>query len=187
MLWRALKETNAMKKIILILVSILLLAPAVYAHCPLCTGAVGAAAIGAKYYGLDESIIGIFIGAFSISTGLWIGRKIKKEYIRFQLPLIVILSFLLTVIPLLAVSKEPVYLPVLIAGASGSLLNKVYWVNKILLGSIIGTFITLFGYWLHLFIKRINGKVLFPFQGITLTIFLLAISSMGVYFFTRYR
>ena len=119
-----------MKKFILILVLALTsLMPSVYAHCPLCTAAVGAAAISAKYYGLDLSIIGLLIGAFGISTGLWIGLKIKKEYFKFQLTIIVVASFLLTVIPLLAISDDTIYLPVLLAGKSGSILNKVYFVE----------------------------------------------------------
>ena len=131
------------------------------------------------------TFIGIFIGAFAVSTGLWISRKIKKEYTKFQPHIIVALSFLLTVIPLYSIGKESIYLPVLIAGASGSVINKVYWINKILLGSLIGSLIALLGFWVHMFIKKINGKVLFPFQGIALTLFLLFIGSIGIYFLTR--
>ena len=69
-----------MKKIFIILMFLLIIPQLVYAHCPLCTGAVGAAAVTANYYGLDNSIIGIFIGAFAISTGLWFGLKVKKKY-----------------------------------------------------------------------------------------------------------
>ncbi|MBI4020417.1 MAG: hypothetical protein HY367_03730, partial [Candidatus Aenigmarchaeota archaeon] len=111
--------------------ALLLLAPSVHAHCPLCTAGVGAAAVTAKYYGLGENVIGLFIGAFAISTGLWVGRKIRKQYVRFQLPLIVLASFLLTVIPLMPVSTETAYVPLLFAGPAGSLLNRVYWANKI--------------------------------------------------------
>ena len=43
----------------------------VSAHCPLCTGAVVAGAVGAKYLGLDVTILGIFVGAFAISLGFF--------------------------------------------------------------------------------------------------------------------
>ena len=171
-----------MKKFILILVLALTsLMPSVYAHCPLCTAAVGAAAISAKYYGLDLSIIGLLIGAFGISTGLWIGLKIKKEYFKFQFFVIVLLSFLLTVIPLLAISDDAIYLPVLLAGKSGSILNKVYFVDKMLFGSIVGAIVTFFAYYLHTIIKKINGKVLFPFQGIGFTLASLLITGILLY------
>src|SRR3989344_6151701 len=92
------------KKILVALIAFFMLsaaAPIAYAHCPLCTAAVGAAAVSAKYYGMDISIIGLMIGAFGISTGLWFGLKLKKQFFKFQLPVIVLLSFLLTVLPLL--------------------------------------------------------------------------------------
>src|SRR3989338_7507256 len=121
-----------LKKIVRVFIVLFLMAsaaPIAYAHCPLCTAAVGAAAVSAKYYGMDMSIIGLMIGAFGISTGLWIGLKVKKQFFMLQLPVIVILSFLLTVIPLLALNEDYVYFPLLLFGSAGTLLNKVYWVN----------------------------------------------------------
>lgn len=172
----------AVKKYFLIFAVLLInLIPSVHAHCPICTVAVGAAAISAKYYGLDTSIIGLLIGAFGISTGLWIGLKAKK-YFRFQLPLIVLASFLLTLVPLLYIDKSPVYLPLLLLGQPGSLLNRVYWLNKILFGGIIGGLITLAAFYIHTHIKKVNGRVLFPFQGIVITLIFLIISSLGLYF-----
>lgn len=164
------------------LVILAAIAPSVSAHCPLCTAAVGAAAVSAKYYGLDISIIGLLIGAFAISTGLWAGLKIEKEFFKFQFPIIVLVSFLLTVFPLLYISNDTVYFPLLLVGKAGSILNKVYWVNKVLLGSIIGALVTLSAYYSHIYIKKINGKVLFPFQGVALTLAFLFASGLSMYF-----
>lgn len=169
------------KKFALFPLALLLSIPSVHAHCPLCTAAVGAAAVSAKYYGMDLSIIGIFIGAFGVSTGLWIGLKIKN-YFKFQLPLIVLSSFLLTALPLLYISNEQIYLPILWLGPAGTLFNKVYWINKILFGSIIGAVASVFAYLLHIHVKKIRGKVLFPFQGIIFTILSLGITSLIIYF-----
>lgn len=152
------------------------------AHCPLCTGALGAGAAAAKYYGLDESIIGVLIGAFGVSIGLWIARSIKKEYFRFQSAAIVLLSFILTLLPLLGISKESIYLPIFITGGPGTILNKVYWINKTLFGGIIGGIATIFAFWLHIYIKKINGKVLFPYQGIAFSVAILLLVSTSLYF-----
>ncbi|MBI3033661.1 hypothetical protein HYY72_00695 [Candidatus Woesearchaeota archaeon] len=162
----------------------LLALPAVHAHCPLCTAAVGTAAVTANYLGLDPSIIGIFIGAFGISTGLWIGLKLKR-FIPMQAPLIVIGSFALTVLPLLALIPETAYIPVLVAGSPGSTLNRVYWMNKLLLGSIIGGVASLLGFWIHTRIKSIRGKVLFPFQGVAITVAILLSASLAMYLIMR--
>ena len=156
--------------------------PSVHAHCPLCTAAVGAAAISAKYYGLDTSIIGLLLGAFGISTGLWIGLKINKRYFKFQLPTIVAASFFLTIIPLLYISNDAIYFPLLFFGPSGSVLNKVYWIDKLFFGSGIGGLATLFAYLTHIYVKKQNGGVLFQFQGIVITLFFLVVSSLILYF-----
>jgi len=114
------------KKLLALLPSLFFLKE-VSAHCPLCTGAVVAGAIGAKYLGLDITILGIFVGAFAISLGLWISRKIKN-YFKYQSTLILTSSFFLTIAPSLAFIKDMTYI---------SLLSKVFFVNKLLIGSII--------------------------------------------------
>ena len=50
-----------------------------------------------------------------------------------------------------------------------------------LLGSIIGGLVTLFAYYSHIHIKKITGKVLFPFQGIALTLAFLFVSGLSMY------
>ena len=173
-----------MRKWLLAPLAFLFSLPSAMAHCPLCTAAVGAAALSAKYFGVDTSIIGLLIGAFAISTGIWIALKIKR-YFKFQAAVIVLASFLLTVVPLRAIGTDSLYMPVLWFGAAGSMFNKVYWVDKLLLGSVIGGFITLFSYWLHLHIKKVHGKVLVPFQGVLLTLALLTLSSTVIFFYFR--
>ncbi|MBI2661045.1 hypothetical protein HYX09_02120 [Candidatus Woesearchaeota archaeon] len=155
------------------------------AHCPLCTGAVGAAAIGAKYLGVDVSIIGVFIGAFAVSTGLWFARWVQGRFqkgIPFQASIIIFASFVLTVVPLMSIEPEPLYFPMLFTGAAGTALNRIYWPNKILFGSILGGMATMLAYWIHLKIKKARGRVLFPFQGIAITIVVLALTSFMLYF-----
>src|SRR3989344_5509444 len=123
------------KKLLALLPSLFFLKE-VSAHCPLCTGAVVAGAVGANYLGLDITILGIFVGAFAISLGLWVNKKLKI-YFKYQNILIVLLSFLLTVIPSLAFIKDMTYI---------SFFNNVYFINKLLLGSIIGSLASLFAY-----------------------------------------
>jgi hypothetical protein len=147
----------------------------VYAHCPLCTAAVGVAAGTASYYGMDVSIIGIFIGAFAISTGLWVALKTKKEYVRFQKHLIVGSSFLLTVIPMIGVLPLTMQLP----------FFPDTYVNKMIFGAIFGAIASFLALYAHNYIKKIKGKALFPFQGIAITILFLVINSIIFYFWLR--
>ncbi len=156
----------------------------VYAHCPLCAGAVGMVAASAKYYGLDASIVGLFGGAFGIATGLMFAQKMKREYLRFQFPAIVLASFILTVIPLLLIKSEDVVLPLRLFGETGSMFNKIYWMDKLVFGALISLPVSILAFWLHNYVKKANGRVLFPYQGIVFTLVLLSITGLGLYLVT---
>ena len=156
------------KKLALLLTPLLFLPKLVHAHCPLCTGAVVAGAVGAEYLGLDTAIVGIFAGAFAISTALWINKSIKR-YFKLQTFILLVLSFALTVVPA-SWAVTSAYIPF-------SLFNHNYLVDHFMFGSIIGAILTVTGYYLHLYIKKINNGVLFPFQGIVLTLAILIIAA----------
>lgn len=156
----------------------------VHAHCPLCAGAVGMVAASAKYYGLDASIVGLFGGAFAVSTGVFFAQKVKKQYIRLQFPAIVLASFILTVIPLLLIKSEDMVLPLRLFGETGSVLNRVYWMDKLVFGALIALPVTLLAFWLHDYTKKVRGRVLFPYQGIVFTLAVLSIAGLGLYLAT---
>ncbi|MBI4438718.1 hypothetical protein HY640_02195 [Candidatus Woesearchaeota archaeon] len=158
-----------MKKAVAAITALLLSITPAHAHCPLCTVGVGAAAVTARYFGVNAAVLGVFIGAFGVSTGLWMALKAKK-LIPFQTPVIVALSFLLTVIPLMGIMPETIYTPLLVAGEPGTALNKVYWLNTMMLGAVIGAAVSTAAYILHISIKKAKGKVLFPYQGVALTL-----------------
>src|SRR3989344_954119 len=150
-----------------------------YAHCPLCTVGAAAAAGGAAWLGVSKIVIGVFIGAFAVSIGLWVSNLIKKQYIPFQKPSIILFSFLTTVFPLLGLEVMRSNYPLLVSffGDYGSLLNRTYILNLFLIGSILGGFIVSITPWLSKKITIVrNGKML-PYQGIMLTFLLLIISS----------
>src|SRR3989338_7571641 len=95
-----------MKKLFVYILAVMIVLPLtlplVLAHCPLCTGAAVAGVGVARFYGVDDGIVGLFLGAFIVSTGLWVDRwlKKKKKSYPFQAFILVLLSFLLLVIPL---------------------------------------------------------------------------------------
>ncbi len=156
--------------------------PVVMAHCPLCTAAVGSAAVAARYFGVDASVIGVMVGGFAVSTGLWLGLKLKKWYF---VALAVAASFALTVIPVMALVPDDFYFPLLVSGEPGSVLQRVYWLNKLLVGSFAGGIGALAAYAAHIRIKASRGKVLFPFQGTALTFASMLAVAGVVYLFTR--
>ncbi len=145
------------------------------AHCPLCTMGVAAAAGGAAYLGIDKAIIALFVGAFAVSTGWWVGKKIKKKFIPFQLAAIVVLSFLLTVVPLLPLLERIYPLYISWAGDYGSLLNRTYVLNLSWFTSALGGFIVGMAPGLSRKVSAWRDGKLIPFQGVLLTISLLLI------------
>src|SRR3989338_5903211 len=50
-----------------------------FAHCPVCTAAAVGAVAASRYYGVNDSIVGVFIGALALSTGLWANNAMKKR------------------------------------------------------------------------------------------------------------
>lgn len=166
-------------KKLLILPLFFILMESAYAHCPLCTAGAAAAAGGAAWLGVSKIVIGIFIGAFAISIGWWVSNLIKKQYIPFQKPIIILFSFVSTLFPLLSLEIMRSNYPLLISlsGDYGSLLNRTYILNLFFIGSVIGGFIVSITPWMSSRITAIrNGKML-PYQGIILTFALLIVFS----------
>ena len=153
-----------MKKSLIIITIIMLIAliPEVHAHCPLCTGAAVAGIEVARVTGLDDSIVGLLLGAFIVSTALWFNKWLKKKInFPFQELLILAVSFLMLVIPLYyagiitnfdMVKSMPDYHSMFGLGVLG--------IDKLLLGTIIGTIMTWFVFTLSDSIKKERGRVL---------------------------
>ncbi|MBI4454145.1 hypothetical protein HY636_05875 [Candidatus Woesearchaeota archaeon] len=163
----------------------------VSAHCPLCTVGAAFAAGGAAYLGVSRAVIGVFIGAFAVSTGLWFARIIKKKYLE-QKPMyvsatltvvLVLGSYLSTILPLIPLLKDVKPLMVSVMGGYGSLLNRTYMVDYYLITSIIGAIIVLSAPWISAKISALRLGRHLPYQGIVLTFVLLIITGFIFQFF----
>ena len=161
----------------LFLLPFLLLIPKlVHAHCPLCSAAIGGAAVAASYYGIDPSVIGLFVGGFALSTGVWVANWIKKQYIPHQKKLIVLSSLALTIIPVVPIVPDAFYAPIRMFD-----FVKVLWLNKILVGSVLGVLISGATFAIGNKIKQIRGKSLFPYQGVILPLLMLVLTGALLY------
>lgn len=147
----------------------------VHAHCPLCTAGAAVAAGGALWLGISKIVVALFIGAFAVSMGWWIGNKIKKQYVPYQKHFLVLISFLLTVIPILPIVKDifPIYIS--LAGGYGSLLNRTYIIDKALLASLLGGAVIYISPWVSSKITGLRNGKFIPFQGIIITFIILFI------------
>ncbi len=162
----------------IILLTLILLAKTVSAHCPLCTIGAGAAAAGAVWLGVSKIVIGLLIGAFAMSMGMWFARIPKKQFIPFQKTLIISILFFTTVLPLLPIFSAvgPLYFSFI--GDYG----KTYAVNYSLASSFLGATITFISPSLNQKIKEKRSGKGIMFQGILLTFLLLAIAALIIQF-----
>lgn len=151
------------------------------AHCPLCTVGAGAAAAGAAYLGVAKPVLGLFIGAFAVSTGWWMSKKVPKNYIPQQRNVIIVSSFLLTIIPILPIigKQEALYLGLM--GSYGTLLNNTYMYNMSLITSIVGGLIVTFSPQISSKITELRGEHI-NYQGIIVTFSILLLLGLGIQF-----
>ncbi len=179
-----------MKKINILMIAVFSITAIglVSAHCPLCTGAAVAGVGAARYFGVDDSIVGLMLGAFIISMALWFNKWLIKKKIKipFQETLLVIVSFLLIVIPFYTAGIITNFDMVKSMPEHHSILGMgIYGVDKLLFGIIIGCAAVWGGFSLSDKIKRKRGKVLWPYQGISFMLITLSILSLIFWLITK--
>lgn len=167
------------KRVIAIFGAIFLVAlpKAALAHCPLCTAGAGIAAVAAIYLGVNPPTVGLFIGAFAVALGLWVGRLIKRSFFPHQSKAIAAFSWVTTVIPLARLIPDYSSLYLTLGGDYGSLLNRTYVFNRFTMGSVLGGLLVLLAPTLSRALTRVRGKI-FPFQGVVMTIATLVVAAV---------
>lgn len=165
--------------------SIIYLLPAIHflffasvaqAVCPVCTVAVGAGVGLTRYLGIEDTITGVWIGGLIMSLGLWTIDWFDKKNWRFKgrKTLMVIVYYLLVIAPLYYV------------GIMGSPFNKLCGIDKLLLGSLVGSVGFAIGAVIHFKMKeKNNNQVYFPFQKVVFSITPLVILSIVFYIISK--
>ncbi len=147
-----------------------------FAACPVCTLAVGGALVLLERFGVDNTISGLWIGGFLLSSSLWAINWIRKKKYEFKgfVPLVLIFFYGSLILPLYAKN---------IIGAS----DRLFWgVDKTLVGIGLGSIFFYFGHIGYLEIKKRNGgKPWFPFQKVLMPIAPLVVLSAIFYFITE--
>lgn len=134
-----------------------------FAFCPLCVVATGIGVEIFRWLGVDDIIVGIWVGAFVFSLAILLGKFVKRKINRKIPSLPIILIFLIF-------SLFFFYF-----GGFFSVKNEMWGIPKVLLGMIIGGILLVITPHLHKFI---------PYRKIIITLFLLVISSFIFYLLT---
>jgi hypothetical protein len=164
-------------KIFYFLISAIFLAGAgsAKAVCPLCVVVVAGGLGLSRWLGIDDTVSGTWIGGLVVSLIIWLFYELDKREInfRFQRTIIWLGFYLLTLLPLY------------FTGILGHPENKIFGVDKLLLGILLGSLFFLFGVFLHNFLKKKNqGKSFFPFQKVVIPLLFLMSLSFIFYLLT---
>jgi len=172
------KKVNTVKFLIplfLILTSTIFMVPS-QAFCPVCTIAVGAGLSFTKVLGIDDIIASIWIGGVLLSSSLWLINWLDSKNIRFFLKRKIVYL----------VMYGFVIIPFLTGGTIGAGHNRLWGIDKLILGMTIGTLGFIFGMFLNnKLMAKNNNKASFPFQKVVFPIGILIILSL-IFFFIVY-
>jgi hypothetical protein len=163
-----------MKKILSISAFALLISSQVaHAVCPVCTVAVGAGLGLAEYFGIDDSISGLWIGALIVSMSLWTINWLNGKNIRFKgRKILIFLAYYAIII-----------LPLYWKGKLGHPLNRLCGIDKLLFGIILGSILFAATIPLHAYLRKINeGKSYFKGQKIAIPVAILLLASVVLYY-----
>lgn len=158
------------------LLAFLTFVPQAQAVCPICTIAVGAGLGFSRYLGIDDTVTGLWIGALILSSALWTANWLKGKSwkIPYKTTLSIVLFYLLVIPPLFWM------------GMIGHEANKLWGIDKVLLGTAVGSIVFAAGVLLDKYLRTLNeGKVFIYFQKVICPVLLLSISSVIFFLITH--
>lgn len=146
--------------------------------CVICTAAVSAGVGLSRWLGVDDSITGLWIGGLAVSISLWTINWLNSKNIKFfgRQPLVFIIYYTSIVWSLYHYN------------IAGHPLNKLWGIDKLLLGIIIGTIGFIVAALFNEYLKKKNsGRVYLPFQKVIIPVGSLAILSLALYLICTYK
>ena len=146
-----------------------------FAVCPICTVAVAGGVELSRWLGVDDIIIGLWIGGLAVSLILWTENWLDKKNIKFKGRVYIDVLFY--------------YLLIFLSLYWGNLFNtsyKIFIFPKILIGIVLGSVSFWWGNEFYVYLKEKNGgRAYFPFQKVLMPIIPLFILSVMFYFLLR--
>lgn len=148
----------------------------ILAFCPVCTVAVGAGVGLSRYLGIDDTVTGVWVGGLTISMIMWTINwlRSKNKTFKFDKIIIALVYYLLIVVPL-------TYSDII-----GHPLNRLFGIDKLLLGIVFGSLIFLLsGEFYNRLKERNDGHAHFPFEKVVIPVSSLVLLSLVFYFITK--
>jgi len=144
--------------------------------CPICIIAVTAGVGLSRWLGIDDTISGVWIGALTVAISMWTVNWLKKKHLAFKwMDVVVLLAYYAMVI-----------IPMEWTGLMGHSQNRLWGIDKIMFGFLIGSIALTAGVaWYDDAKKKNNGKAHFPFEKVVAPIAPLILFSLIFYLLTR--
>lgn len=146
-----------------------------FAFCPLCIVTTGALTGLFRWLGVDDTIVGLWLGGFTISSVVFINNFLKKwnKRIPLQLFVVALFSYLMVFLSLFWSKFFNAY-------------NTILGINKIIFGIILGSILLIIAPYLDKFLRKQNqGRIYLSHQKVLIAIGLLLIFSLSFYFITK--
>ena len=152
--------------------------------CPVCTVTVIAGLGLSRLLGIDDVITSLWIGGFILSfsfvTITWLKKRKwfpvpnNEAMKQFSNLTVIVLMYLFVLIPLKLGHMIGVY------------RNTLFGIDKIILGTFVGSIVFLIGVWADKYQRKKFSKIFFPFQKVIFPVACLLITSLVFFFVTRH-
>ncbi len=141
--------------------------------CPVCTVAVGIGLGLSRWLKIDDTISGLWIGAFIISLSVILAKPTQK-YIHVSTKILAFAYFLFFVVT--------TFFPLQYMNIIGNPGNRIYGIDKLIFGSAIGMIVFILSHLIHVMLKKTHDqKSYFPFQKVIIPVLALVIFSIVFY------
>lgn len=146
--------------------------------CVVCTVAIGASLSVARELGIDDNIVGLWLGALLTLLGYWTIFWFNKKHWNFWGRDIFLLLLSFSLVGAIYI-KDLVYTP--------RVIGWILYMDTFLFSAILGAFIFIFAEKLYDYLKQKNGgHAHFPFEKVVLPMALLGIASLYFTYFPLY-
>lgn len=144
--------------------------------CAVCTVAVGATLGISRKLGIDDTVIGVWLGAFLMLMVVWTIVFCKKKNWRFHGMFWVILAVTFSLV-----------IPIYTFGYITYEARTIFGIDAFLISVIAGAVIIPVSDKLYLFMKKKNGgHAHFPFEKVFVPVAMLALVSFAFYYGSEY-
>ncbi|WKZ25486.1 MAG: hypothetical protein QY322_03815 [bacterium] len=153
-----------------------------HAVCPICTVAVAGGLGVSRYFGIDDSLLGVWAGGLVVSVSLWTADWLSKR----SWGLLKKSNNTINTVASLIFWTLLTYVPLYSANIIGHPFNTILGIDKLVFGSILGFVAFMLGVYLDKRVREVKGKQLFNFQKVVFPVLSLTIFTLVLYFWGGY-